>query len=100
MFIVSGNIAYHKNATQADDLSRWAKMFPASRAVDGNTDTNMVHGHYAHPQSDWDGWAWWMVDLVDTYNIYKVTIYNRADAGENEFGIQFDTFITSLVTTH
>ena len=83
MFIVSGNVAYHKSASQAD-LSGWAKRWPASRAVDGNTNPNMAHGHCAHPESDPGGRAWWMVDLVDTYNISKVTIYNRADTRENE----------------
>ena len=83
MFIVSGNVAYHKTASQADH-SHWAQMWPANRAVDGNTDTDMAHGHCAHPESSWDVRAWWMVDLVDTYSISSVTIYNRADDGENE----------------
>ena len=83
MFIVLGNVAYHKNAYQAD-RSQWSKRFPANKAVDGDTDTHMAHGHCALPESVWGGRAWWMVDLVDIYNISKVTIYNRADAGENE----------------
>ena len=83
MFIVSGNVAYHKTAYQAD-RSQWARRWPANRAVDGNTDTDMAHGHCALPESVWGGRAWWVVDLVDTYNISKVIIYNRADDGENE----------------
>ena len=83
MFIISGNVAYHKIASQAD-RTRWSRMWPANGAVDGNTDTDMTHGHCAHPQSDWGGRASWMVDLVDTYNISKVTIYNRGDECENE----------------
>ena len=86
MFIVSGNVAYHKNASQAES-SHWSKKWPASKAVDGNTDTHMAHGHCAHPESVWGGMAWWMVNFIDTYNISKVTIYNTADVGENEFGI-------------
>ena len=83
MFIVLGNVAYRKSATQAVG-SHWARDWPARRAVDGNTDPNMANGHCAHPESVWGGTAWWMVDLVDTYNISKLTIYNRADASENE----------------
>ena len=83
MFVVTGNVAYHKTASQAD-RSHWARMWPGNRAVDGNTHTHMGQGHCAHPESVWDGRAWWMVDLVDTYNISSVTIYNRADDGEKE----------------
>ena len=78
-----GNVAYHKTAFQAV-RSQWARRWPANKAVDGDTDTDINRGHCAHPESVWGARAWWMVDLVDTYNISKVTIYNRADDGEND----------------
>ena len=98
MIIVSGNVAYHKSASQADG-SGWATRWPASGAVDGNTDPHLAHDHCAHPESEWGGRAWWVVDLVDTYNISKVTIYNRADHGENECWGIYIIYLRNIFTS-
>ena len=82
MFIVSGNVAYHKTASQSvDSYTDWSRQFPAERAVDGNTNPDMFQGHCAHPDTDSGQNAWWKVDLGETYDISSVIIYNR-DASE------------------
>ena len=78
VFFVKGNVAYNKPSSQSIDA--WGGLYPAGRAVDGNTNPSLVGGHCAHPDTDWGKNAWWMVDLSEIYNISRVIIYNR-DAG-------------------
>ena len=75
----SGNVAYMKKANQIDEkINHYSRKYPASRAVDGNTTSDLKQKHCAHPMT-WNKniTAWWKVDLVDTYRIYSVVIYNR-----------------------
>ena len=68
-----------KKASQIDEKTNYySKKYTASKAVDGNTDSDMHHNHCAHPMT-WNKnlSAWWKVDLDDTYRIYSVVIYNR-----------------------
>ena len=86
MFTVSGNVAYHKTASQSANPNKdWSRQFPAERAVDGDTNPDMHQGHCAHPDTVWGQNAWWVVDLGGTYNIYKVIIYNRGDSREYDY---------------
>ena len=77
----SGNVAYKKKANQIDEKTNLhSREHPASRAVDGNTDSNLNHSHCALPMTyKTNLTAWWKVDLDDTYRIYSVVIYNRKD---------------------
>ncbi|KAK2152058.1 hypothetical protein NP493_2533g00022 [Ridgeia piscesae] len=75
----TGNVAFKKNANQiGEKTNRYSRLYPANRAVDGNTDSEMNHTHCAHPMTYTTTLtAWWKVDLDDTYRIYSVVIYNR-----------------------
>ena len=77
----SGNVAYNKKASQIGETSNYnSRRYPASRAVDGNTDPYLSpdHNHCAHPAgNDLTTTAWWKVDLNGSYRIYSVVIYNR-----------------------
>ena len=68
-----------KETTQIDDqIHPLSRDYPASRAVDGNTNPIMRDKSCAHPvTSNRNMPAWWKVDLNDTYRIYSVVIYNR-----------------------
>ncbi|XP_067657966.1 fucolectin-like [Haliotis asinina] len=48
-----------------------------SQAVDGNTDNNWAQGSCFGTVDD--DQPWWMVDLLSTYTIGNITIYNRGD---------------------
>ena len=86
IFVVTGNVAYNKSASQS--IGDWGGSFPAGRAVDGNTDQRLHAGHCAHPDTDWGKNAWWMVDLKDTYNFSRVIIYNRDSEGKCHIMVQ------------
>ena len=76
--VVSGNVAYHKTATQSSDpATTWSEDYPADKAVDGKTDPHIENGHCAHPDEKWGQHARWTVDLEETFYIYYVIIYNR-----------------------
>ncbi|XP_046575552.1 uncharacterized protein LOC124283606 [Haliotis rubra] len=49
-----------------------------SHVVDGNTDSDMFRGSCFATNVD-DLSPWWMVDLLSTYTIGNITIYNRGD---------------------
>ncbi|XP_006825692.1 uncharacterized protein LOC102801634 [Saccoglossus kowalevskii] len=68
------NVALDKNATQSSD---WSVSFPASNAVDGNTNTHWVSGSCTSTLSDIN--AWWKVDLGENYLVYEVILTNRLD---------------------
>ena len=67
-----------KKASQIDETKGNSKTYPASRAVDGNTNPNIRDNSCAHPHTRKPNMtAWWKVDLNDTYRLYSVIIYNR-----------------------
>ncbi|XP_067657618.1 uncharacterized protein [Haliotis asinina] len=49
-----------------------------SQVVDGNTDSDLFRGSCFATDMD-DLSPWWMVDLLSTYTIGNITIYNRGD---------------------
>ncbi|KAK2191690.1 hypothetical protein NP493_48g07132 [Ridgeia piscesae] len=66
-----------KKASQIDETAGYSRSYPASRAVDGNTNP-VISKSCAHPYTrNEDKTAWWKVDLNDTYRLYSVVIYNR-----------------------
>ena len=68
------NLALHKEAWQSS--TGWAGL--ASRAVDGNHNTNHHNtGHCTH--TDEDETPWFLVDLESTYEVTHVVITNRGD---------------------
>ncbi|XP_006818584.2 fucolectin-like [Saccoglossus kowalevskii] len=71
------NVAIGKTATQSSD---WSASFPASNAVDGNTNTNWGSGSCTSTQGE-EG-AWWKVDLGANYLVYVVIVTNRQDCCE------------------
>uniref|UniRef100_A0ABM0LU11 Cell wall protein AWA1-like n=1 Tax=Saccoglossus kowalevskii TaxID=10224 RepID=A0ABM0LU11_SACKO len=68
------NVALDKTATQSSD---WSVSFPASNAVDGNTNTHWGSGSCTSTQRDVN--AWWKVDLGENYLVYEVILTNRQD---------------------
>ncbi|KAK2175547.1 hypothetical protein NP493_723g02013 [Ridgeia piscesae] len=73
----TGNIAYHKKASESIGVEKWAIKYPAGKAVDGNTDSRIYKNSCAHPDNAEGQYAWWMVDLGETYRLSRVIIYNR-----------------------
>ncbi|XP_045156989.2 uncharacterized protein LOC123523372 [Mercenaria mercenaria] len=75
------NIAFHKNVSQLpetycdDDQSH--KCYPASLAVDGNTDGYFKHGSCSHTIGNTSVDASWTVDLGKSVNVTGIVIYNR-----------------------
>ena len=55
----------------------WSKKYPASNAVDGDTNPDFGHNSCVHPIDAQGTNAWWMVDLGQKYSISSVVIYNR-----------------------
>ena len=67
-----------KKASQIGETRSFSSAYPASNALDGNTDANIGHRSCAHPYtSNKNMLAWWKVDLNDRYRLYSVIIYNR-----------------------
>ncbi len=67
------NLALGKPATQSSTLNGGV----ASRAVDGNLDTNWLDGSVSH--TDLNPQAWWQVDLGAVMDIGQIVLYNRTD---------------------
>nr|AEL33637.1 fucolectin 2 [Larimichthys crocea] len=69
------NLALRGKATQSD---RYKDAFGAAyNAIDGNRDSNFHDGSCTHTSGKSD--PWWRVDLLDSYIITSITIYNRGD---------------------
>ncbi|KAI0231380.1 Receptor-type tyrosine-protein phosphatase mu, partial [Lamellibrachia satsuma] len=74
----TGNVGYKKLANQSGENGNyWSKKYPASYAVDGDTNPDLDHNSCAVPFDDQGANAWWMVDLGQKYSISSVVIYNR-----------------------
>ena len=71
-YIFSGNLALGKDAFQS---SQWGSG-AASRAVDGNADSNWDGNSCSHTDND-DPNPYWGVDLGADYHITQVEIVNR-----------------------
>ena len=77
-----GEVAQGKPASQVSTARPFAPCLEpsASLAVDGNTNPALLEGctctHTAYPLT---APMWWIVDLLDSYIVYNLTIYNRAD---------------------
>ena len=93
---ISGNIAFHKNASESIGPEKWAKLFPAGKAVDGYTDSRIDRMSCATPDTASGQNAWWMVDLGETYRLSRVIIYNRDSSEYNTIYTYYYYFITCL----
>jgi hypothetical protein len=70
----AANVAQGKPASQS---STFSADYPASRAVDGNTDGNHLSKSINH--TNYDVNAWWQVDLGSATTINTITLWNRTD---------------------
>ncbi|XP_027143309.1 fucolectin isoform X1 [Larimichthys crocea] len=69
------NVALRGKATQSD---RYYDAFGAAyNAIDGNRDSNFHDGSCTHTRGKPN--PWWRVDLLDSYIITNINIYNRGD---------------------
>ncbi|XP_070537457.1 uncharacterized protein [Ptychodera flava] len=68
------NVAYGKPAEQSSTYYEHV----ASRAVDGNENFALETGHSCIHSAKEAG-AWWRVDLLKVYSVYKVVMINRYD---------------------
>ncbi|KAL0189936.1 hypothetical protein M9458_017035, partial [Cirrhinus mrigala] len=67
--------------------SRYGALTAAQNAIDGNRESNYAHGSCSITKQDRN--PWWRVDLLDVYNITRVSITNRGDCCEERIeGIQ------------
>jgi hypothetical protein len=71
----AANLALGKQAWQS---SNWDDISVASKAVDGNTNTNW-YGYSCCGTAPDDKDPWWAVDLSATYYVQEVVLFNRAD---------------------
>jgi hypothetical protein len=71
------NVALGGVATQSSTYRPW---LGAENAIDGSTfgDPYIVPQAIAHT---YDGLSWWQVDLLNTYEIGHIVIWNRTDFG-------------------
>src|SRR6266542_4053365 len=67
------NWALNRPATQSSVYRNW----PASLAVDGNTDGNVFHGSVTHTNAVAS--AWWEVDLGESRAFDTVEVWGRTD---------------------
>ncbi|KTF72714.1 hypothetical protein cypCar_00050010 [Cyprinus carpio] len=74
LFLLLENLALKGKAVQSSTYYAWG----AAKAIDGikNTPSCSHTGYELNP--------WWRLDLLDYYNIYKVTITNRDDGWLDE----------------
>jgi cytochrome c peroxidase len=70
----AANVAQGKPASQS---STFSADYPASRAVDGNTDGNHLSKSINH--TNYEVNAWWQVDLGSATTINTITLWNRTD---------------------
>ncbi|XP_044150500.1 uncharacterized protein LOC122938780 isoform X3 [Bufo gargarizans] len=68
------NLAFRGITSQS---STYDKLGASENAIDGSPSTNYMSGRCSH--TDLDVEPWWMVDLINVYNITKVKITNRGD---------------------
>lgn len=73
--VLSGgrNVALKKDALQSSNYPPAG----ADRAIDGNTSGNFAEGSVSHTKTEDN--PWWEVDLGDSFDIQKITIWNRTD---------------------
>jgi hypothetical protein len=69
------NLARNKTAAQSSTYPN----FPASLAVDGNTDGNGGNGSVTVTNSGSEMNPWWQVDLGASYTLSSIAIWNRTD---------------------
>jgi hypothetical protein len=69
------NLATNKTATQSSTYPG----YPASNAVDGNTDGSVPHGSVTVTASGTEANPWWQVDLGTLAVVDSVVIWNRTD---------------------
>ncbi|XP_046574858.1 uncharacterized protein LOC124282866 [Haliotis rubra] len=72
--VTESNVALHKVAYQSSDYPN--PDTGAGNAVDGNTD-GAIGGNSCTSTADGDMNAWWLVDLLDVYEVTNVTLWNR-----------------------
>ena len=76
MLLLLENIAKGKMTFQSS--THWPGK--SSTAVDGNTDTNFGSGSCTHTTNVNEINPWWMVDLGNAANVYRVEVTNRDPA--------------------
>jgi hypothetical protein len=72
------NLALTGTATQSSTYpqSQWSNHNPGI-AIDGITDGNAYLGQITHTLEEFQ--AWWQVDLLDTYQLDQIVLWNRTD---------------------
>ncbi|XP_049903888.1 uncharacterized protein LOC126392508 isoform X2 [Epinephelus moara] len=74
----SGNVALRGKATQSTRFNGQEIGFAAAyNAIDGNRDTNYLHGSCTATAQQTN--PWWRVDLLESYIVTSVVITNRED---------------------
>ena len=89
----TANVALGKPASQS---STFTADYPASRAVDGNTDGNYLSKSINHTNSEVN--PWWQVDLGSATTINSITLWNRTDCCSNRL-TNFFVFVANYDMT-
>jgi hypothetical protein len=70
----ANNLALQGTATQSSNA--YPDQGHAGKANDGNTNGNWFAGSVTHTNAEQ---AWWQVDLLATYRINEIVVWNRTD---------------------
>ncbi|XP_078506114.1 fucolectin-like [Lissotriton helveticus] len=84
------NVALGGRATQSSILGgkhfQDGYLSDAINAIDGNQDTDLLHGSCSHTNYDYG--PWWRVDLLKPQKMYAISITNRYSAPERLNGAE------------
>ncbi|XP_075125783.1 fucolectin-like [Leptodactylus fuscus] len=79
---IDRNVALQGRATQSsihrNSETNNGYLGMAINAIDGNRDSNLLHGSCSHTNRQLS--PWWRVDLLRSYRIGHITITNRGDS--------------------
>lgn len=70
------NVAFNKPTSLSSQYNNNDSQFGSANGVDGFHD---YAGHWDMVHSAWETSPWWEVELLDSYDINKIIVYNRPD---------------------
>lgn len=75
LFLMTVNMALHRPTFQLNTLSK----YPSSRLVDGKKSNLHLNGDQCSSTMNYQCYAMWRVDLMNTRRIERIVVYSRTD---------------------
>lgn len=75
LFFMTVNMALHRPTFQLNTLSK----YPSSRLVDGKKSNLHLNGDQCSSTMNYQCYAMWRVDLMNTRRIERIVVYSRTD---------------------